>query len=208
MEACGLVKLDPTMNTTRAAKLHAVQKTHTWAARLNDKQEEKSHFDRLPLHLQLHIREIAKEAFAREQMDWNVRAELLFAVARRKLMALKGCVVELEAITATLNMFNRRVADAEGVDNLLFIDAYVSWLLMRDWSQQKEKCLDTHLEVFATYSQLQGLVLCLQETCPPETWCNLRKSLESFDELEFDPVNDQAKAAGRIIGYDREAEVE
>ena len=196
------------MNTTRAAKIHPIQKIHTWAAQLDDDHQEESHFDRLPLHLQLHIREIAKEAFAREQMDWNVGAELLFAVARRKLMALKGCVVELEAITATLNMFNRRVADAEGVDNLLFIDAYVSWLLMRDWSRQKEKCLDTHLEVFATYSQLQGLVLCLQETCPPEAWCNLRKSLESFDELEFDPVNEQAKAAGRIIGFDREAEVE
>ena len=122
-------------------------------------------------------------------------------------MALKGCVVELEAITATLNMFNRRLADAEGVGDLLFMDAYVSWLLMRDWSRQKEKCLETHLEVFATYSQLQCLVLGLRETCPPEIWCNLRTSLESFDEMEFDPVNEQAKAAGRIIGFDREAEL-
>ena len=195
------------MSTTRAAKMHAVQKKCTWAAWLNDEQEEKSQFDRLPLHLQLHIREIAKEAFARGQMAWNVQAELLFAVARRNLMALKGCVVELEAITATINMLNKRVADAEGVDNILCMDAYLSWLLMRDWSRWEEKCLETHLEVFATYSQLQCLVLGLQETCPPEIWCNLRTSLESFDEMEFDPVNEQAKAASRIIGFDREAEL-
>ena len=58
------------MKTTRVAKTRAMEKIRTWAARLNDdEQEEKSHFDRLPLHLQLHIREIAKEAFAREHMD-------------------------------------------------------------------------------------------------------------------------------------------
>ena len=65
------------MNTTRAAKMSATQKKCTLAARLNDEQEEKSHFDRLPLHLQLHIREIAKEAFAREHMQWKVHAEIL-----------------------------------------------------------------------------------------------------------------------------------
>ena len=54
------------MNTTRAAKMHAVLKKCTWVARLNDEQEEKFQFDRLPLHLQLHIRETANEAFARE----------------------------------------------------------------------------------------------------------------------------------------------
>ena len=114
---------------------------------------------------------------------------------------------ELEPITATINMLNKRVADAEGVGILLFMDAYMTRLLMRDWSRLEEKCLETHLEVFATYSQLQCLVLGLRETCPPEIWCNLRTSLESFDEMELDPVNEQAKAAGRILGFDREAEL-
>ena len=195
------------MNTTCAAKMSATQKKCTLAARLNDEQEEKSHFDRLPLHLQLHIREIAKEAFAREHMQWKVHAEICFTVARRKLKALKGCVGELEPITATINMLNKRVADAEGVGNLLFMDACMTRLLMRDWSRLEEKCLETHLEVFATYWQLQCLVLGLRETCPPEIWCNLLTSLESFDEMELDPVNEQAKAAGRILGFDREAEL-
>ena len=63
----------------RAAKTRAIQRIRTWAARLNDEQQEQSHFDQLPLHLQLHIRELAKEAFARERMQWKVHVELLLA---------------------------------------------------------------------------------------------------------------------------------
>jgi hypothetical protein len=56
------------MKTTRAAKVRAIQKIRTWAARLSDdQQQEQSHFDRLPLHLQLHIREVALEASARDR---------------------------------------------------------------------------------------------------------------------------------------------
>ena len=74
-------------NPTRVAKMLAIQKMRTWAARLNDDQQVESHFDRLPLHLQLHIRELAVEASAREHLQWKVHAELLFTVACREMKA-------------------------------------------------------------------------------------------------------------------------
>ena len=67
----------------QAANMRAIQKMRTTAAtQLND-QEELSHFDRLPPHLQVHIKVMAAEAFAREHLQ-HVHAELCEVVALKK----------------------------------------------------------------------------------------------------------------------------
>ena len=104
------------MNTNRAAKTRAIQKIRTWAARLNDGQQEESHFDRLPLHLQLHIRELAVEASAREHLQWKVHAELLFTVAERKLEATASCLHNIQAVKERINTLTEVLV--EDLDNM------------------------------------------------------------------------------------------
>lgn len=83
-----------TSKVQRAAKRRAIYKIRTWVARLKDEIAEYNHFDCLPPHLQLHIREMAAETFAKEHMRWEVHVELLFQVGRRTLRSLQQLVVE------------------------------------------------------------------------------------------------------------------
>ena len=91
----------------RAANMRAIQKMRTTAAtQLND-QEELSHFDRLPPHLQVHIKGMAAEAFAREHMRL-VHQELLARMAFRKLK-------EYEVIYQPVHRLQGRVEALEAV---------------------------------------------------------------------------------------------
>ena len=103
------------MKTTRVAKTRAMEKIRTWAARLNDDHhQEETFFDRLPLHLQLHIQELAKH------MQGKVHAELLFAVSKRKLKAADSCLHNIQAVKERLNTLTEvQVEDLDVLHDVL-----------------------------------------------------------------------------------------
>ena len=185
------------MNTTRAAKMRAVQKIRTWAARLNDDQQEESHFDRLPLHLQLHIRELAMEELAREHLQWKVHAELLFTVARRNLKATASCMQEFKAVTEKINTLSRVLREDYQLDILARVALSTARTrLLGDWVALSKQLWESISELYQIYSQLWGMVRFLGKNtaCPRRVVEQLCSKTEDFRWHELEPLRKQAMA--------------
>ena len=151
----------------RAAKTLAIQMIRTWAARLNDEQQEQSHFDRLPLHLQLHIRELAKESFAREHMQWKVHAELLFTVAKIKLKATDSCLHNIQAVKEMINTLTE--VQVEDLDVLHDVLTAARLRLLDDLIALFKLLRESISELWEVHSQLRGILWCVVKnpgSCP------------------------------------------
>ena len=189
------------MNTTRAAKMHAVQKKCAWAARLDDEQEEKSHFDRLPLHLQLHIRELAKEAFAREHMQWKVHADLLFTVARRKLKRTALYLEGFNVATQRINTYTNKL-EKERLDVLaaLAISTARSRALT-EWVALSKQLNELLSELWEVTSQLRGIYVCMAKnpSCPGQLQRAVCLRIHAFFKLDLEPMEKQKHDAGRLL---------
>ena len=199
-----LARHQSTMNTNRAAKLRAIQKIRTWAARLNDDQQEESHFDRLPLHLQLHIREMAKEDFAREHMQWKVHSELCFTVARRNLKATVSCMQRVTVVTEKINTLSRVLREDYQLDILVRVALSTARTrLLGDCIALSKQLWESISDLWQVYSQLLGMLRrMIQNTaCPLRVVEQLLSEKDDFLHQELEPLEKQVMAVGSLQDY-------
>jgi hypothetical protein len=185
------------MKTTRVAKTRAMEKIRTCAARLNDDHhQEGSNFGRLPLHLQLHIQELAKEAFAREHMQGKVHAELLFAVSKRKMKATDSCLHNIQAVKERLNTLTE--LQVEDLDVLLNDVLTAARLRLLDELIALFKLLvESISELWEVHSQLTGVLWCIDKNpgiCPFLLGADICFRTEAL-RYQLLQVEERAKAA-------------
>jgi hypothetical protein len=192
------------MKASRVAKTLAIQKIRTWAARLNDdEQQEESHFDRLPLHLQLHIREMAKEAFAREHMQWKVHGQLLLAVSKRKLKASSSYLQEFDALTERINTLTEVLGEDYQLDILASLAiATTRTRFLGDFVALSKQLWESITDLWQVHSQLWGILLSMAKnpTCPDHVGMEMRLQIDAFRKKELEVLERQAMAAGHLMG--------
>jgi hypothetical protein len=140
---------------------------------------------------------MAKDAFAREHMQWTVSSELLFTVARRNLRATTSYLQEFKVVTEKINTLARVLKDDYQLDILARAALHTARArLLGDWAALVKQLWESISELYQIYMQLWGMARCMYKnaTCPRPLVEQLCSATEDFRYQELEPLKKGALA--------------